>query len=503
MKFQLKYMLAATGLLLANFVGEAWSQVNLPLGPSNYEHDFQLFAPLELDLDNQPPSDYSGYFINYDKLFWSYTGERVTVGSPNVVAFAEEIYRQNPADEGIRPDPPQIFNTINDVPPKAGFAFGNRYELGYRDRDSGWLVGVLDGPELHQSEFYGFAPRALDGGLPPFIDPDFTDGSDIGPGGGGVFDLRAFGFGSVPILFETPPGFLLGFRDYLNFLAGALIGTQGGPMLYIGNYGLIPEIGIDDDTITVFRVADDIDGDGIPGAFVTIDPITGLLVPFTDFEDLHQFNVYFDNVFIRNTTETNGVEVMASHTLTNRHYQAKRQNNHVEIYYGARYLSLYDNFRVDAQGSILGASFWDTSINNQIVGPQVGIRWVNQRQRWQLRADGKFMFGYNTQDFDQIGLVGEELIPGALNRPLYARPTAFTHGRQERDFSPVAELRLQAKYSFTRSFGLNVGYTGMFIGNIRRAASSVHYKLPDMGFLDSGTQDMLVNGFDLGVEFVH
>jgi hypothetical protein len=43
----------------------------------------------------------------------------------------------------------------------------------------------------------------------------------------------------------------------------------------------------------------------------------------------------------------------------------------------------------------------------------------------------------------------------------------------------------------------------MFVGNIRRAATSVHYKLPDFGYRDSGTQDLLVNGLDLGVEFVY
>ena len=45
----------------------------------------------------------------------------------------------------------------------------------------------------------------------------------------------------MPVLFETPPGYLTGFRDYLNFLADAAIGTQGGPILYVGNYGITTE----------------------------------------------------------------------------------------------------------------------------------------------------------------------------------------------------------------------------------------------------------------------
>ena len=60
------------------------------------------------------------------------------------------------------------------------------------------------------------------------------------------------------------------------------------------------------------------------------------------------------------------------------------------------------------------------------------------------------MFGYNIADWDQIGLMGEDLIPGALNRPLYARPTAFSHGLREQEFAPVGELRVHASYHFTQ-----------------------------------------------------
>ena len=54
-----------------------------------------------------------------------------------------------------------------------------------------------------------------------------------------------------------------------------------------------------------------------------------------------------------------------------------------------------------------------------------------------------------------------------------------------------------------KAFALKFGYTGSYIGNIRRAANSVDYRLPSMGYVDNGDQTMLTNGFDLGVEFVH
>ncbi len=528
MRHSLTILLATTVTVIVALASAVRAQENLPFGPSNYEHDFQQFAPFDLDLDNMSDDQWSGYFFEYNKLFWSYSGERVIVGNEdledeitffdgvqNIVQsgegqFAEIIYRVNPQDE-VDPDmpvpPPHlIHNTLRDVPPDAGFALGNRYELGYQDQGHGWLLGILDGPELNQSRLYGFVPGP-NGELPPFIDPDYTGPDDVsGPDRELITadpGLRAFGWGSVPILFETPPGYLVGFRDYLNFLAGAAIGTQVGPMAYVGNYGATAEVDIDDPTITFFRLADDIDEDGIPGAGFIVDADGNIVLIFTDFEDLHEFNIFFDNVFVRSTTETDGVELMWTHQLTNNHFQAKHQNNRLSVSGGARFLRLYDQFRVDAQGSILGRSFWDTSFTNQIVGPQVGFSWVNQRQRWRLSADTRFLLGYNVADWDQLGLMGEELIPGALNRPLYARPTAFSHGLRELEFSPVAELRVQASYHVWKGAALKFGYTGSYIGNIRRAAPSVRYALPEMGYVDTGGEDFLINGFDLGVEFVY
>jgi hypothetical protein len=526
MKFSLINLLASTTTLMVALTATVRAQENVPFGPSNYEQDLQLFAPFDVDLDNQADDQWSGYFFEYNKLFWSYSGERIIVGNEevsdtitwfngvqNIVLsgqgqFAEVIYQVNPQDE-VDPDfpvpaPHLIRNSLRDVPPDAGFALGNRYEFGYQDQGHGWQVGILDGPELNQTQFYGFAPDpALGGGLPPFIDDDFTGPDDIGPGGGDPADpgTRAFGWGSVPILFETPPGYLVGFRDYLNLLAGAGIGTQVGPMMYVGNYGASQE----DDEIPVdfYRLTDDIDEDGFNGVGFVLDPDGNVILVFTDFGDLHEFNIFFDSVNIRTSTETDGVELMWTHNLTNNHYMAKHQNNRLTLSGGARFLRMYDQFRVDAEGSILGRSFWDTSFTNQIVGPQVGLRWENQRQRWRLSADTRFMFGYNVADWDQNGLMGEELIPGAVNRPLYARPTAFADGLQENEFSPVAELRVQASYHVWKGAALKAGYTGSYIGNIRRAASSVRYALPDMGYVDAGTQDFLINGFDLGVEFIY
>lgn len=509
------YTLLAATLAACVLMNRAHAQENLPPGPSNYEEDLQIFAPFELDLDNKVDDQWSGYFFDYNKLFWVYTGERTTVGSPNVYEningvlvkgqFAEVIYPQNTDDLGTTPSPYLVQNTLTSVPPRASFGMGNRYEFGYRDAGHGWQIGILDGPEVNQQKTYGFTrDTTLGGGLPPFIDPDYTDGSDIGPGTGPTGDARAFGFGSVPVLFETSPGYLKGFRDYVQNLAPAQQGTVAGPLLYVGNYGLpvFTEGSTDDATGVLFRRADDLNANGVWGDALVILP-DGSIGHVVDFGDLHTFNVFFDSVTVRTQTQMDGVEAMWTQDLTNQEYMAKHQNNRLTIAYGARFLRLYDDFQLDMLGSILHDVISDTSFANSIVGPQVALQWTNERQRWRIQTDARFMAGYNIADWNQEGIMGRGLVMGALNEPLFARTTAFSHGLRETGFSPVGELRVKSSYHFTRSFALNLGYTGSVIGNIRRAAPSVHYSLPELGYVDAGTQTMLSNGFDLGVEFVH
>jgi hypothetical protein len=99
--------------------------------------------------------------------------------------------------------------------------------------------------------------------------------------------------------------------------------------------------------------------------------------------------------------------------------------------------------------------------------------------------------------------MGQELIPGALNRPLFLQPTYSNYSLMKNDFSPLGELRVEASYYLTQNISLKLGYNGMYVGDVRRAANSVRYFLPDMGFQDNGTQNLIVNGASFGVQFIH
>ena len=75
-----KIKLAVLGFTLVTLAAPVQAQFFQPLGPIDYYHNFQPFAPVELGFGNtpQPPTD--GYFFNYDKLLWGATAGRTVVG---------------------------------------------------------------------------------------------------------------------------------------------------------------------------------------------------------------------------------------------------------------------------------------------------------------------------------------------------------------------------------------------------------------------------------------
>jgi hypothetical protein len=85
--------------------------------------------------------------------------------------------------------------------------------------------------------------------------------------------------------------------------------------------------------------------------------------------------------------------------------------------------------------------------------------------------------------------------------PIYLHNSAFRHGKQEHDFSPLVEFRTGLNYHVTQAFALTLGFNATFIDNVRRASPSVAYVLPNMGFRDSGTQEIFTAGVNFGVEF--
>jgi hypothetical protein len=262
--------------------------------------------------------------------------------------------------------------------------------------------------------------------------------------------------------------------------------------------------------------ADDMDGDGqfgpdgfdvnapagTPDSFLAPGINGEAQVVPPDYDDLVELPTSFRTVLVRNAATTNGIELMATHRFNNRHWMAKHQNyNNIDFYYGVRYLRFRDNFVVNGDSGVLGLTTIDTQIINNIIGPQVGLNWSQTRGRWKSSINGRFQFGYNLSNWSQDGFMGEDLTPGRLNHPLYLRPFTFKSGHRDDDFSPVAEMRWEAAYSFTKSVAIKGGWTGIYMGNVYRASTHTRYRLPEMGFLFNDPEDVIVHGGNIGLEF--
>lgn len=532
-----------TTWLAAILITSALTSSSMGTGPVGYfESDMQYFAPVDLDFECRPLRKDCGYFFRYDKLSWNFGGSRVTVGDPNKVVLSEQIYNDGPFNEGDEPPRYEIINGLQDVPPDSAFAWGERYEFGKFNKNNGWMVGILDGPEAVSQKTYGFDSVFLPNTLPLItrgedteIDQNFTVAL-TGFFGNGSADLATSrnGFGSVHVNFETAPGYTFGFRDYhFNGVGNQQGPTEGGPgriwlpaeVIATFENGVLTEVVFDDGTIlnggpnniaAELPIADgqvdDLDGDGLAGFFLEFidtngngvfdddEPIVGNGV---DFGDLHEFNIAFAAFHVRNVTRTDGIELMHTFDLSNRHEMAKDQGVTKSLGFGVRYLRLRDTFYFDGRGSILGRTYAETKAQNSIVGPQVHGKWNRQKGRWNLGLDGRVLLGANIQDTDQVGGIGEDLAPGAVNRPVAAQPTFVSYSRRDDNFSPVIEFRAESSYQLTSAIALKLGYTAMFIDNITRSAHTVRWYLPDLGLLEGGEQDIFINGAHVGVEVVH
>lgn len=492
--------------LLAPTAAYAWEEVpnNEPFMAIE-DHNLQWFEPVEVDLDGEL-YERSGFFFGYEKLYWNFTGERTTIGDPNVVVLSEDIFPVNPQDEdnnNMAPEPYQVINGIQDAPPDATFGWGDRYEAGYTCDGRGWMIGVLAGPEAINQQLYGFQLQQTPTLIEPadgFPIPVFTELIT------GFNDETPFGWGSIHVNFRVPSdNFLKGFRDYhlvTQDVDDDLGDFSGGRWIVYHGPG-----GTGTDGQATDQIPDDIDEDGINGfaGIPIVDPEGNIIdvIFLTDFDDLYLFNIRFNSMIVRSSTQTDGVEVMRTHEIDNRHKMAKRQNNRFELAYGVRYLRLKDRFEWQGIGDILGYSFNDTVTDNNIVGPQVRLRWESQRGKWRLNLDGRAMLGWNINNSNMEGGLGFDLNPGGLNKPVIFQPTYFQYGRRDDQFAPVGEFRAEASYQLTSALELKVGYNFTFIDGISRSGQLVDYVLPDMGLLPGGDQEIFINGVNVGLELNH
>jgi len=409
-----------------------------PFAPVNVRHDLQLFAPADLGDFGYPPDPPVGYFFTYERLnWWIGKPEENPLGAESAAINARLIGQRTPAATVVR----GAETTVRDADLVGPFGTVSTVGVAVPETQALWgnryQIGWMQGCGAQ----YGWMIGILDG----------PDGEQ----------RQTYSDGQVLIGFDDPLGFLNTYVD-----------------LNMDNFD------------------DDLDGDGIfgrdgvdtDGDFVP-DELTDI-----DFDDLVYFPPVFDSVQTRNRVVLEGVEVLGVHRFDRLH-----NGMMLELFYGARYLRFEDRFTWTAIGGNLPDSNLDQLVENDIIGPEVGVYAYRQRGRWIISGEGRFMAGWNIQDYKQnVSL--DTMNTFDLQGQTLLGQQKIRNGIRDVQFSPVAEMRLNATYVLTKSFSLTVGWTGLFIGEVGRAANTIVYRLPEPQ-IRPDSEDLFNHGVNFGVNF--
>jgi hypothetical protein len=232
---------------------------------------------------------------------------------------------------------------------------------------------------------------------------------------------------------------------------------------------------------------------------------------------IKELPVMFYNLQLKQRSKSWGVELMYMHRTYTYH-----NGSTLEFYGGAHYFDFEDFFGVTTGTnapsgstipSFLGGSSWGNEAKNHVIGPEFGVRWSKKQGRWTLNAEGRFTAGFNNQDITETVDFGPKLNPGSSTnhattwQPLTLGHTYSTYEEYACEWSPMVELRLEARYQITKSFSAQVGWSGFWIDGIARGADMIDYTVNGntekiMGInMANNRQSLIANGVTFGVEF--
>jgi hypothetical protein len=303
-------------------------------------------------------------------------------------------------------------------------------------------------------------------------------------------------------------------------------------------------------------IQDDIDNDGVAGVAVFIDDDTNIIGFVTDFDDLHEFKVFFDTetthalsgsqaVDFAKVSWLDGVGAIGKDVATETFHVSRGaeallmrdeintgieggamgprsiestyepdveprftsftldENGHsFGLIRGIRVLQTMEHFRHSMRGSIFGRTSSDLLVENNAVAPHVGVVWATTRGPLSVQMQGLLLLGYNTGRVKLYGSMGEDLIPGALNRPLFARSTRFSHVQSYDGLSRSIEIRADGKLQISKATAFRVSWSGVAIDNLIIGTDRLDFRLPSMGLSDRGLEAELVHQVYCGFEVV-
>ena len=381
---------------------------------------------------------------NSPGLYFAYDAMYTSISTPSVGAIgsadAAGIYTSN----GISSP---YLNTVGTDFIDSKAEFGHRIEVGRLDDCRGWMFTILT----------------------------FDQDKEFNAIGG-------------QIQFNDPLGMLLGYRDadgdgIDDDINGNHIHGRNGEDLGVPNPLFNPPVNTErfmlepDGTTPIY--------DGIPDTSA-----------FDDTGDMLTWVPIFDNLRVRSATDIDGFEAQ--------YMWAKRgcRMPGATTILGFRLMDIDDNFWLNASGSFLDATNVRSEIDNLIVGPTLGWNWCHRVGCWRFEGLFKTTLGVNFMRGEQIGELASNASSSTAthNQPVNLASSAFSSFREEEKFSPIIEWRVGAAYELTKWSAFRIGYTGMYIDGLSRAANATDYTLPSFGLALDGSDELNFNAFTFGFE---
>jgi hypothetical protein len=249
-------------------------------------------------------------------------------------------------------------------------------------------------------------------------------------------------------------------------------------------------------------IDDDLNGNGIygrNGQYLT--PPSGSGDPPdapapVDTGDMVSWLVNFGSAHTNNVVEIQGFELMGI-----RRSMESNADTYWDLCCGVRFFQVKDRLSFAATGGFFDASSWNTEARNDIIGPQIGLRWNRSSGYFTFAVEGRFLAGVNFQRAEQAGYIASNADGDGQNEPVDLVPTGFNHTLSNEAFAPLGELRIETIYKVNPWFGFRVGYTGLVAGGISRAGEKVVYELPYFGLSDRASSEVIFcNALTLGAE---
>ncbi|HEX3996931.1 MAG TPA: BBP7 family outer membrane beta-barrel protein [Pirellulales bacterium] len=226
----------------------------------------------------------------------------------------------------------------------------------------------------------------------------------------------------------------------------------------------------------------------------------------------------YSSIIVSNTTRMTGIELMR--TLR---YAVSHDGGVWTFMYGARFFQLHDRYDIEAEtlgGDVTvsatetlettaAPNSYDLGINNNVVGPQIGLSWQHEDDRVVIGADLRAMIGANFQEATLFGYSGSgstDVVTGVgaqtVGIGIPNQPLDTFHGTKDNvTFAPLGELRLNAQYKVTSNVSLTAGYTALLVTGVGRAANRLEYVLPDSGISNGADKEhFFANGINVGIE---